>query len=235
MSGDPLRSGPAPSGDDVALRRAFGELDDIAGAGDTCPASDAIWASACGRDGDLDRALLAHVGSCGACAAAWRVARDMGGVADSALACGAGAGVSRSAPVARRVPRLAALVAAAVMVAAVGVALRGPGPPMERSVEYRAPRGEWIRALVPEGQPLSRAQCLLRWTPGPAGSTYDVRVMTESLDAVAGGRGLDTAEFLVAPALLERVPGHGKLVWQVTVHLPDGARNDSRSFAHELR
>jgi hypothetical protein len=238
MNADRLRSGDAPSGGDEALARAFRALDDVAGAGDTCPGRDEICASAGGRGGGQDRAVLAHLAECGACAAAWRVARELGsradatGAAEKGSSAGVPSGRARAIPVSTRV---AALAAAAVLVAAVGLVLRGPVPARAPSADVRASGSEWIRTLVPEDEVLSRENCLLRWTPGPTGSTYDVRVMTESLDAVANGRGLESAELPVPAALLDKVPRHEKLVWQVTVHLPDGRRNDSRSFAHALR
>jgi hypothetical protein len=83
---------------------------------------------------------------------------------------------------------------------------------------------------VPEGRPLPRSQCVLRWSPGRPGSRYDVRVATEALEPVATGRGLGVAEYRVPDEALASLPGGTKLLWQVEALLPDGSRWTSPTF-----
>ena len=81
-----------------------------------------------------------------------------------------------------------------------------------------------------DGETLPREAFLLRWNPGPEGSTYDVRVTTEELDLLAQGRRLDRAEFLVPAEALRDLPSGTHVYWQVNAHLPGGRRVDSDSF-----
>jgi len=212
-----------------SLRAAFGALDAVAGNGAACPDADALWDAAAGRQepADFERVVL-HIGECGECAAAWRLARDLqADEARSALLRGPARWFRRT--------WVQALAAAATLVVAVGVGyqLRDLGRP--GTAEFRGAEGEWIRSLVPEGAALPRGRCLLRWTPGPAHTVYDVRVTTEDLEPVARSRGLERAEFLVPEEALKGVPGGGRVVWQVTAILPDATKSESRSFATRIR
>ena len=63
---------------DRPLREAFSESMEAFDGGHHCPSWGALWSSA---RGETDRAeedeILMHVGKCAACAAAWRMARDL--------------------------------------------------------------------------------------------------------------------------------------------------------------
>lgn len=107
--------------------------------------------------------------------------------------------------------------------------------PGEAPAEYRSASQDWIESLVPDAEPLSREQCILRWTSGPDGTTYDVRVTTEDLEPVSRGRGLEKAEFPLSEQSLSVLPSGGRIVWQVTAHLPDGGTSESRSFFSAVR
>jgi hypothetical protein len=221
--------GPAEIEDarNPGLRDAFASMAEVAGEGEDCPRSEDLWESARGRLGRREQeGVILHLGECTACATAWRLARD--------LQEGETPAVLRVAPARWFSRAWVPLAAAAVIVAAIGLTVQFRSPEREAASAYRAQERDWIRPLAVEG-PLPRDRCLLRWTPGPAGTVYEVRVTTEDLEPVARGRGLDQAEYLVPPTALDRVPRGGKILWQVTAHLPDDSRVDSRSFTYEVQ
>jgi len=220
---------PPAGADDVRLRAAFASVAEVAGAGESCPSADALWEAVAGRcDRARLEAVILHLGECGACATAWRLARELreGGAEARVLP-----GPSRWYR--RTWVQVAAAAAALVVAAGLAVQLRTSSP--RGPAEFRGQDGDWIQPLVPESRELPRERCVLRWTPGPRGTVYDVRVVTDDLAPVARGRGSEAAEFLVPPGSLEPVPPGGRIVWQVTAHLPDGGKVDSRSFTNSVR
>lgn len=215
--------------DDARLRQAFAAVAEVAGAGSACPSTDALWESAAGRSGPREReAVILHLAECTACAAAWRLARDL---------CGAepGARILPGRPRWFRENRVQVAAIAAVLVFGAALAVQFWTTQRPSSPAFRGQEGDWIHPLVPEAETLPRASCLLRWTPGPTGTVYDVRVTTEDLVSIARSRGSDRAEFLVPPGSLTGLPAAARIVWQVTAHLPDGRKVDSRSFVAQLR
>ena len=80
------------------------------------------------------------------------------------------------------------------------------GPDGKHDPGYRQPGSEAIRSLLPENEPVSRADLRLRWSPGPEGTRYDVRVTTESLETVASARSLVEASFVVPESALSSLP-----------------------------
>lgn len=215
--------------DDAALRGAFGSIAETAARGERCPAPEALWDSTAGG---LDRrertGVFLHLGECSTCATAWRLARELRAGEPPAR-------VVRGPAPWFRAHRVHLAAAAAMLVIAVGIAVLWRQPGRGPAAEFRAKEMDWIRPAIPAGEPLARERCLLRWTPGPEGTTYDVRVTTEDLDPVARGRGLERAEFQVPAASLAGMAAGDRIVWQVTAHLPDGGTADSRSFISEVR
>lgn len=212
----------------LRLRDAFASRAEPARHGETCPPADDLWKSARGGLRKKRReAVIEHLAECSSCAAAWRLARELrserertGGLLESVL------GIRRS--------WIPAVAAAAMVLVVGGVAIRFGMQRRELPSDYRAAEIDWIRPA--DGiTPLPRERCVLRWTPGPKGTVFDIRVMTEDLAPVAHGRGIDRPEFTVPAPALERMPSGGRLVWQVTAHLPDGRRSDSRTFTSEVR
>jgi hypothetical protein len=82
---------------------------------------------------------------------------------------------------------------------------------------------------------LPRDRFLLRWSPGPAGSTYTVRLSTVALSLLLEQDGLDGAELLVPSAALERAQAGDQLLWQIETRLPDGRRINSATFVVTLQ
>lgn len=206
------------------LSAALARLAEAAGRGERCPPPEQIWDSA--REmlpGRADRLVVAHIAECTACAAAWRIARDLAGrpVEPEILAL-----PSRPA---RRI--WAPLGAAAAMVIAVGGAglyllSRDAG----RAPVFRAQQEDWIQPVAERAAPLPRGKFILRWTAGPEGTTFDIRVTTERLALLACSRGLDRPEFWVPKEALDPIPPGSRVFWQVTAYLPDGHRSDSATF-----
>jgi hypothetical protein len=202
------------------LRQAFASLGGQAAASG-CPEPGRLWSAARGElpAGEV-RSLVLHLADCGACAEAWRLARDLGTRT-----------AQPPAVIARAVPgRLAwvgwgALAAGLTALAATVVLRQQSDVP-----QYRAAEEAVIRSLVPEEGPLPRAAFVLRWTPGAAGSRYTVHVATEELTALARAGELTAAEYAVPEAALRKVPAGARVLWRVETVLPDGSRGASATF-----
>jgi hypothetical protein len=210
------------------LRETFSASVEVAGDGSSCPPWEELWESARGELGrqDEDRILM-HVGECPACAAAWRVAYDM--AEDST------GGEASTRERGGRPSWWIPLAAAAVFVLAmVGLNVFDRAPLDDAGPVYRTQEREWLKSLVPEDEPLPREDCLLRWTPAPEGTTYQVRVTTESLDLIDVGRALKEPEFRVPASALERLPSGSEIFWQVSARLPDGRQAESEAFVSRI-
>jgi hypothetical protein len=211
--------------EDELLREAFDESGSLRGAHDACPPPERLWESACERlSARENERLILHLAVCAPCSLSWRVARD--------LACDR---ASAAVPTPRFDWRgWAPLAAAAMLIVAVGLTLERVGTHPTGPPAYRAEEGSWIRprADVPTAMP--RDRFVLRWSRGPEGSTYDVRVLAAGLGPLARGLRLDRPEFPVPAPSLARIPAGTKILWQVTVYLPDGRVADSSTFVTEL-
>jgi hypothetical protein len=208
------------------LRAAFAARTDLPGDAHDCPDVERILDSVDGRLGAAEnQAVIRHLGECAACSAAWWMAREMA-----------------EAPQPEAVPRPAVgltvlrqrwvpLAAAAVLVALVGMAAfhllrpRETAPPV-----YREQEEAWLASALPPGQPLARTDGLLRWTAGPAGTTYDLQVTDADLEILATAWRLAQAEYRLYPEALEGVAPGAVIHWRVTAHLPDGRRAVSHTF-----
>jgi hypothetical protein len=213
------------------LRRHLGALADGQAEGPVCPPAERVWRAV---HGELRRhelvEVVEHVGLCGACAEKWRVAREMElGERTATEAAPA------SAPQSRPAVRWGALAAAA----AVGFVLIGVGlyviPPGQQTTAPVLRSGEIteIRSLVPEDVPLPRAGIRLRWTPGPEGSLYTVRIRTEDFSPLVSAEGLAAPEYFVPQERLLECESD-RLLWQVVLFPPDGGQITSNTFFVEL-
>ena len=154
-------------------------------------------------------------------AEAWRVANELWKASQASAA-------AAPAPSARWAPRW--LAAAAVLLLATGVAdvsLLN----RERGDEFRASPGFVVESLLPAEVALPRDAFTLRWTPGPQGSRYHVRVTTEDLRVLAMAADLTDAPFTVDPAVLAGLPAGTAVLWQVDALLPNGERLTSPTFS----
>lgn len=213
---------------DDRLRMAFQSLSD--GWDEECPPAllEQIWKAA---SGDLSRhemeAVLDAVAEHPAAAEAWRIAFALR------------AETSAEQP-ARRAPHTtwrwlpSYLAAAAVVLVGVTVALirTGEAPPAS---DYRSVSGYVIESTVDHDTALPRAALRLRWTPGPEGVRYHVRVTTEDLRVVSSQADLDAPEYLVPDDALREVPPGARVLWQVEAELPDGGTVASQTFVVRLQ
>lgn len=208
------------------LQEAFASLGETAASGPDCPEPDRLWAAATGEAPVPERQeIIAHMASCASCAAAFRLARGMSQDGNRA-----------SAPV--RIdgrPWLLSGSAAALLAAALILAVLIPGPWRSSPSLYRGGVGPEIRSLVDEGVSLPRAQAELRWTPGPAGSRYEVRVLTRDGAEIAVESDLEAPRYRIPPSALAGVPPGTVLYWQVKAVLPDGKSSASKTFEVRLR
>lgn len=198
------------------LRTAFVAPLQIVADGVDCPPADKIWAAATGESSRSATAgVLLHCGECGACAEGWRLARiDV---------------EASAAPVTR--PNRLYLVAAAVAVVGLTgligmlIPMQSPAPPpvfrQQNPAEIRSTTGDL---------PLPREACVLSWTAAPAGSRYDLRITTESLDLLHTTWDLEETRFVVPPEALEPLQSGARLLWQVTTRPPGGRTVVSETF-----
>jgi len=218
-----------PSGRDQRLADAFRALRDTPA--DDVPEElrDRIWLAVSGAlPPEERRDLVDRMAVDPACAEAWRVASEMWRASQTSAANGAvPAGSAEVIRATRWTPSWLAAAAALVLATTIGVVSILNRPPGD---EFRTSRGTVVESLVPAVEPLPRDGFRLRWTPGPAGSRYDVRVTTEDLRVLATVADLTAPEFVLAPAALEGVPDGARVLWQVDVSLPNGERITSPTF-----
>jgi len=217
-----------PRADDLRRIRDA-QVGDDGAAAPGCPPAEAWWDAWRGDITDADFArLVEHSAACAACARASRVAADLVRAFEPERFRGArrqGAAVWRQH-----------VVWAAAAVLAVGFAgltirsyLQRPGAEVMRTQESAGPR-----SLLDESQPLSRQEATLRWTAGPAGSSYGVVVTDESLRPMASAQGLTVPEYRIPAEALAPLPKGARLAWQVETILPDGRRLPSLTFFASL-
>jgi hypothetical protein len=217
--------------EDGRLRAVFAALAEHAAPTSLCPEPAALWSAVSGEAPPSEaRRLVLHTAECPACAEAWRLAREL---RERSPAVNDPVAPSAARP--RRWNVGAALGAAAagvVLATAVALIARGPGraiPPAFRDGEAPV-----LRSLVSESRLLPRGQCVLRWTSGPPGTRYALRVVTETLDPIERVQGLDRAEHQVPEAKLRSLAPGSRLLWQVEAARPDGTRQTSATFVSRL-
>jgi len=150
---------------------------------------------------------------------AWRLAMEVGARP-----------ASLEKPGRARLPRFAV---AASLILAVGLTTYFVRQGPEESSQYR----DAAHRLAPVsriGDKLPRNSAVLRWSPGPEGSTYAVRLTTADLVPVFEKQGLTGVELAVPAAMLTKVPSGEQLLWQVEVRLPNGQRIASQTYMTTL-
>jgi hypothetical protein len=198
--------------------------------GEGCPDPERVWAAAQGELGAGEmRSLLDHAAGCGACAQAWQLAREL----SAAPAEGSLASTRPRARSAATWIGVAAAAAALLLLAVALPLLRSGGEPA--APVYRAAGREPVRSLLPEEVPLEREGCVLRWTPGPAGSRYQLELAGESHGLLPAPPLLDEPSYAVPPAHLEPLAPGERLLWRVTVVGPEGYETASMTFLNSVR
>jgi hypothetical protein len=202
------------------LRDAFAGLGETAAPGPDCPAPDRLWAAATGEAPLAERhEIIAHTATCASCASAFRLARGLSEEKKEAS-------VARPSW-ARWRPVIAALAAILVLAILVPGLRNKPGP-------YRGGQNQEIRSLMNDAV-LPRDQAELRWSPGPPGTRYEVRVLTREGAEVAVESDLEAPRYRIPPSALAGVPAGTILYWQVKALYPDGKSSASKTFEARLR
>lgn len=199
--------------------------------GPDCASPEEVWAASRGdRDPARVRELLRHAETCPSCSELWSLAAEIGRdrpVITSGATTG-GTSSRRAISIARW-STIAALVVAAIAIPWVLFEREVDGPPALRDAG-----GATIESAIPEDVTLPREEAVLRWTAVPDAASYDVEVVTESLEPVFDARGLTTNELtLPAEALGGIAPGE-RILWRVEAVRPDGSRSASPTFLHAV-
>lgn len=217
----------------VRWREAFAGLSERAAPGPGCPDPDRLWAVAAGEVPVAERhEVIAHTATCASCAHAFRLARGLSQEERERTAGDAPVVEPRvlSRPWFRRRAPLAALAAALALAVLIPVwRLSQPAP------GYRDGERLEVRSLLAEGVVLSRREAMLRWSAGPPGSRYEVRVLTREAREVVVETGLESPAYRIPPSALAGVPGDTVLYWQVKTLRPDGTSGVSKTFSIRLR
>lgn len=214
------------------LLEAFADAD--ARPSGPCPPPDDIWAAARGEgDPTAARQVALHVAECGGCTTAWRLAVEMARIVPPAdTGCLPG-----STPLAgwRRIASVGTVAVLAAGLAGLFVIDARRFPVRSDVGVYRTAAPAELRALVPEAAVLPRNAVRLRWTPGPEGTRYTVRVFTEDLTSVVEAADLAAPEYLVPESRLAGVPAGARLLWQVIAATPAGEVFTSPTFTVRVR
>ena len=206
------------------LRRLLGEGE---GGGATTPDAGRIWRAAAGElPPEAFRETLDAALDSPEAARDWALAVA---IREAAARAGDPGAVERPA---RFLGPGRLLLAAAVLLAAVAlpVLLRThrPAGPVLRGGEAGPGAGVAVRETV-----LPRDRFRLAWRPGPEGATYDLLVADADLRPLYEAKGLTVPEAVVPAAKLADLPDGATVLWQVTVHRPDGTAD--RSPTHVVR
>lgn len=213
--------------DDRRLREAFERLRETSPGACSVEQADRIWRAI---EGDLPpadrRELVEQMATDPAVAEAWRLAHELHQASRQGIP-------AASDPRARVwAPRW--LAAAAVLVMAISAAVvlllnRPSGDVFRTQDDYV------VESIGPEGVALPRESFVLRWTPGPAGTRYQITVTTEDLRVLT--RVLDTTvpETRIEPEVLSTVASGARVLWQVDATLAGGARVSSRTFVTRVQ
>ena len=220
-----------PRASDARLVDAFQALDEP---DEALPEEvrDRIWRAVSGAlPAEERRDVIELTATSPAYAHAWRVAHEMWQASRAA-----DAGVMPVDAPPRRIqwtPRWLAAAAAVVLGTTLAVTTLLNRPPAN---EYRESGGYRVESLIQASVVRPRdAAVRLRWTPGPAGSRYRVRLTTESLQVLATAGDLDGTEWVVDPSALANVATGSTVLWQVEATLPSGDHVTSETFTIQVR
>ena len=212
---------PLVSDENARLQEAFAGLGETAAPRPDCPPADRLWAVATGEAPVEERhEIVAHMADCASCASAFRLAR---GLSEEKKETSVVRG-----PWARWTPVIGAL--AAILLLAIVV----PGLWRSQPSPYRGGQDREIRSLLDDAS-LPRDHAVLRWSPGPPGTRYEIRVLTGDGAEVAMESDLETTSYQIPSPALAAVPSGGVLYWQVKALYPDGKSSASKTFEVKLQ
>lgn len=176
-----------------------------------CPDSESIWRAVTLESQAEERLrVIGHIASCAHCAESWRLA--------AAFHDPMRQSASNVQPLRRMWPQITLIAATIVTVAAIWLVVRDqpqPAPVLRTTVVE-------IQSALGDATALPRDRFLLRWTPGPRGTLYDIEVATTDLKLLSRQMALTTTEYLVPPEALAPVAVNDTVAWRVHATLPDG-------------
>jgi hypothetical protein len=204
---------------DEELRKAFQSLGETSHEEPSAADLDTVWRAVAGElPAGERRALVDRMARDPALAESWRAARDLQREAPGGA----------STPVWRSIPSWMAAAAVLLVAVSIGVMFRLFAPPVDDTFRNSDPFV--VNSLVPSDATLPRDAFRLRWTPGPTGSRYQLRVTTEDLKVLTSVPDLAASEFVVASDVLSTLTPGSRVFWQVDVVLPEGGTVSSPTF-----
>ena len=207
---------------DERLRAAFQSLGDTAHDPPAPEDMERIWRAASGElPPEERRELVDRMATESGLAESWRLAHEL----QRGVAPAQGADVRHGRWWMQRWVAVAALVLLTVGIAVTVQRTRsGDGDTLRDS------RRVQVESLVPADTALPRNAFRLRWTPGPEGSRYDVRVTTEDLRLLATAMDLIDPELVVDADALATLAPRSRVFWQVDMKSPAGETVASPTF-----
>ena len=210
------------------LREGFAAPPAPGDPGDDCPDGERIWMAVHGELAPAETAaVVLHTAACASCAEAWRLARH----ASPHLASPGGDRTGWRSPWVWG----PAMAAAALLVFGVLTDVMPRWRDAAAPAEYRDGGETSVTPLVADGAALPREAFVLRWTPGPAGSRYNLRLMTEDLTPIASLWSLEATEYRIPPNWLSTVKSGATLLWLVEIITPEQPRRTSRTFVVRIQ
>ena len=188
-----------------------------------CPDPEQLFEAASGNlTRDQRMTLLDHVAQCADCTEAWRLAMELG-ARPVELAAESGASIAPGRRPVWRSAIAASVVLAAGVVGYLALPVRDEIPRYRDAAEPLAPA-----SLVTGSLP--RDRFVLRWSPGPQGSSYSVRLSTADLALLLVQQNIASPELSVPASALAQVKSGDQLLWQVEVRLPNGQQIPSETY-----
>lgn len=197
------------------------------------PEADTIWSAVRGELPPHElREVVEHTAMCASCAEDWRLAAEFERQAVAETAKPAPNVVYGRFRQWRPIAAAVAMAAGILIVVGIQTVNRPDGGP---EPGYRNEQRTMLRSLLPEGQALPRQAAVLRWSPVPGASLYNVQATTEDLQVVASQESLTGTEYRLPAAALSSLPAGSQLLWQVEAVFPDGTRQTSETFFTPLQ
>jgi hypothetical protein len=217
----------APYDADDRLREAFRGLAATSSSRCSDEDLDRVWRAVSGElPAEERREIVERVAADPACAEAWRVARELQEIQSE--------GLPAVVTVQPRSWSRTWVGLAAVLVAGVAIGIyqipRAPAPD-----SFRTQSRYLVESPIPTDAPLPRDAFVLRWTPGPDGSRYQVRVTTDDLRVLTAASDVTAAEFRVPVDLLSSLAPGSRVFWQVVASLPGGESVSSQTFVVRIQ
>jgi hypothetical protein len=207
---------------DEKLREAFQSLGATSREAPSPADLDQVWRALSGElPASERRELVERMASDPGLAESWRIAQELQRETPKKSA----AGTARDVRFWRSWVAAAAVLLVAV---AAGIVVQLWQP--SGGDTFRSSGRYVVESLVPPDATLPRDAFRLRWTPGPEGSRYQVRVTTDDLRVLTSVSDVTAPELLVGTDVLSSVASGARVFWQVDVTLPDGYTVQSQTF-----